>query len=119
MLARKQCNWHHGGLPGEPSGRIQENGMAEISIVQEHSMTAPMARAAAQQVADKFAAEYGVACRWEGDNVLRFERSGVEGALTLGEQRAALHIKLGFLMGPFAGAIESKAVDKMRRVFAA
>jgi putative polyhydroxyalkanoate system protein len=105
--------------PAIRPGASRKIGMAEISIVQDHSMTAPMARAAAQQVADKFAAEYGVACRWEGDNVLRFERSGVEGALTLGEQRAALHIKLGFLMGPFAGAIESKAVDKMRRVFAA
>ena len=92
--------------------------MAEINIVQDYSMSAPMARAAAQQVADKLAAEYGVACTWDGDNVLRFERSGVDGSLTLGEQRAALHIKLGFLMGAFAGAIEAKAADKMRRVFA-
>lgn len=93
--------------------------MAEISIVQEYSMSAPMARAAAQQVADKLAAEYGVACKWEGENVLRFERSGVDGSLTLNDQRAALRIKLGFLMGAFAGAIETKAADKMRRVFAA
>ena len=91
--------------------------MAEISIDQEHTMTAPMARAAAQQVADKFAAEYGVACRWDGENVLRFERSGVQGSLTLSAQRAALRIKLGFLMGAFAGTIQSKAADKMRRVF--
>ncbi|MDQ2820739.1 MAG: polyhydroxyalkanoic acid system family protein [Pseudomonadota bacterium] len=91
--------------------------MAEISIDQQHSMTAPMARAAAQQVADKFAAEYGVTCRWEGDNVLRFARSGVDGSLTLTDQHAALRIKLGFLMGAFAGTIRSKAADKMRRVF--
>jgi putative polyhydroxyalkanoate system protein len=91
--------------------------MAEISIVQEHHMTAPMARAAAQQVADKFAAEYGVTCRWEGENVLRFARTGVDGSLTLSDQRAALRIKLGFLMGAFASTIEAKATDKMRRVF--
>lgn len=93
--------------------------MADINIVQEHSMSAPMARAAAQKVADKLAAEYGVACNWEGENVLHFERSGVDGSLTLTTQRAALHIKLGFLMGAFAGTIESKAADKMRRVFTA
>ena len=92
--------------------------MAEINIVQEYSMSATSARAAAQQVADKLAAEYGVACKWDGENVLRFERSGVDGSLTLNDQRAALRIKLGFLMGAFAGAIESKAADKMRRVFA-
>ena len=92
--------------------------MADINIVQEHSMSAPMARAAAQKVADKLAAEYGVTCHWEGEDVLHFERSGVDGSLTLTAQRAALRIKLGFLMGAFAGAIESKAADKMRRVFA-
>lgn len=91
--------------------------MAEITVAQEHKMTAPMARAAAQQVADKLAAEYGVTCKWDGENVLRFERSGVDGALTLGAGRADLHIRLGLLMGAFAGVIESKAADKMRRVF--
>ena len=50
--------------------------MADISIVQAHSLTPEQAREAAQQVADKIAREYGLACNWEGD-VLRFERSGV------------------------------------------
>jgi putative polyhydroxyalkanoate system protein len=92
--------------------------MADIQIVQEHTLSLDAARAAAQQVADKVAAEFGMECRWDGD-VLRFERSGVEGALTLEEQRAALRIKLGFLMSAFGPAIEAKVADKMRRVFAA
>lgn len=91
--------------------------MSEINIAQEYTMTPAMARAAAQKVADKLAADYGVACTWEGENVLRFERTGVDGSLTLGAQRADLHIKLGFLMGAFASTIETKAADKMRRVF--
>jgi putative polyhydroxyalkanoate system protein len=92
--------------------------MADIHIVQEHNLSPEGARAAAQQVADKVAAEFGMQCRWDGD-VLKFERSGVEGALTLGAQRAALQIKLGFLMSAFGPAIEAKVSDKMRRVFAA
>jgi putative polyhydroxyalkanoate system protein len=96
----------------------KETQMADIQIVQEHNLSPERARAAAQQVADKVAAEFGMACRWDGD-VLRFERSGVEGALTLQEQRAALRIKLGFLMSAFGPAIEAKVADKMRRVFAA
>jgi putative polyhydroxyalkanoate system protein len=94
------------------------NQMADIQIVQEHNLSPERARAAAQQVADKVAAEFGMAWRWEGD-VLHFERSGVEGALTLGEQRAALQIRLGMLMSAFRPAIEAKVADKMRRVFAA
>jgi len=92
--------------------------MADIHIVQEHNLSPEKARAAAQQVADKVAAEFGMQCRWDGD-VLRFERSGVEGALTLEAQRAALRIKLGFLMSAFGPAIEAKVSDKMRKVFAA
>ncbi|MFL6674010.1 MAG: polyhydroxyalkanoic acid system family protein [Massilia sp.] len=92
--------------------------MADISIVQEHSLSPSMARAAAQKVADKLAADYGLACKWDGD-VLRFERSGVQGALTLEEKRAAVRIQLGFLMAAFASAVEAKVAESMKKVFAA
>ncbi len=90
--------------------------MSEISIVQEHNLSPEQARAAAQQVAQRISAEYGLECTWDGD-VLRFERSGVEGALTLEDQRAAMRIRLGFFMGAFAPAIEAKVTEKMRKVF--
>ncbi len=91
--------------------------MADINIVQAHNMTPERARAAAQEVADKIAGEYGLACRWDGD-ALRFERSGVNGVLTLTGQQAAMEINLGFLMGAFAPSIRAKVADKMQRVFA-
>ena len=92
--------------------------MADINITQQHQLSQPAARAAAQKVADKLAGEYGLDCHWDGD-VLRFERSGVEGALTLGERQAALRIKLGFLMSAFAATIEQKVADSMRKTFTA
>ena len=45
--------------------------MSEISIVQEHNLSPQEAREAAQQVAQRIATEYGLACKWDGD-VLRF-----------------------------------------------
>ncbi|MCC2954248.1 polyhydroxyalkanoic acid system family protein [Massilia sp. IC2-477] len=90
--------------------------MSEISIVQEHTLSPEQARAAAQQVAQKLAADYDLACKWDGD-MLRFERSGVEGALSLEGQRAALRIRLGFFMSAFASSIEAKVAEKMRKVF--
>lgn len=90
--------------------------MADINITQQHTLTQAAARAAAQKVADKLAGDYGLDCRWDGD-VLRFERSGVEGMLTLGEQQAALNIKLGFMMSAFAPTIEQKVADSMRKTF--
>lgn len=92
--------------------------MADISIVQEHMLSPEMARAAAQKVVNKIAAEYGLACRWDG-NVLRFERSGVTGVLILEDRRALVRIRLGFLMSAFAATVEAKVAEKMRKVFAA
>ena len=92
--------------------------MADINIVQEHTLTPLKAREAAQQVADKLAQEFDLAYQWEGD-VLRFERSGVSGSLTLLPEEARLHIALGFLFSAFSSQIEAKVADKMRRVFTA
>ncbi|AXA92154.1 polyhydroxyalkanoic acid system family protein [Massilia sp. YMA4] len=89
-----------------------------INIIQEHNLTPAAARAAAEQVAQKLAKEFDLVCNWHGD-VLRFERSGVEGALTLLPQQAQMQIKLGMLYGAFAPAIQSKVAEKMRKVFAA
>lgn len=91
--------------------------MADINIVQQHKLTAVKAREAAQQVADKLAQEYDLACAWDGD-VLRFERSGVDGTLTLEKEQAQLQIKLGFMLSAFASTIEGKIAEKMRKVFA-
>jgi putative polyhydroxyalkanoate system protein len=90
--------------------------MADISITQQHQLSPMAARAAAQKVADKLAGEYGLLCKWEGD-VLRFERSGVEGTLALGERQAALRIRLGLLMGAFRSTIEAKVAESMRKTF--
>ncbi|AVR95677.1 polyhydroxyalkanoic acid system family protein [Pseudoduganella armeniaca] len=89
-----------------------------INIIQEHNLAPDAARAAAEQVAQKLAKEFDLVCNWHGD-VLKFERSGVEGALTLLPQQAQMQIKLGMLYGAFAPAIQSKVAEKMRKVFAA
>ena len=92
--------------------------MSDINIIQAHSLAPEAARAAAEKVAERIAREFDLACTWHGDT-LRFGRSGVEGTLTLAESQAHMNIKLGFLMGAFKDAIESKVAEKMRSVFAA
>jgi putative polyhydroxyalkanoate system protein len=97
---------------------IQSRGirMADINIVQAHSLAPEQARAAAQQVADKLAEQFELACRWDGD-VLRFERSGVNGALTLHPHQAQLQIALGFPMSMMADMVKAKVSEKMQKVF--
>ena len=90
--------------------------MADINIVQDHHLTHKKAHEAAQKVADKLAEEFDLNCEWEGD-VLRFERSGVSGTLTLHKHQAQMQIKLGFLYSAFASAIEGKVAENMKKVF--
>lgn len=90
--------------------------MADINIVQEHHLAPEQARAAAQQVADKLAEQFELACRWDGD-VLRFERSGVNGALTLHPNQAQLKIALDFPISMMADMVKAKVSEKMRKVF--
>lgn len=92
--------------------------MADIEIIQPHGMTPDAARAAAQQVADKMAADFGMAYQWEG-TVLRFERSGVDGTLVVGECDARLEIRLGLMMKAFAPMVQDKLARKMQKVFGA
>jgi putative polyhydroxyalkanoate system protein len=92
--------------------------MADISIVQEHSLPPKKARLAAQKVADKIAEEYNLECRWDG-NVLYFERGGVKGSLTLEKKQALMTIELGFLFSAFSSRIESKVAENMKKVFGA
>ncbi len=90
--------------------------MADISITQAHKMTLKKARAAAQKVADKMAEEFDVSSVWE-ENVLTFNRSGVNGTLTVFEKEARVDITLGFMLRAFASTIETKVALNMKKVF--
>ena len=90
--------------------------MADIEITQPHSMTPEAARTAAQQVADKMAADFGMEYQWDGQ-VLRFERSGVDGTLVVGERDARLQVRLGMMMKAFAPMVQDKLARKMQKVF--
>jgi putative polyhydroxyalkanoate system protein len=90
--------------------------MADISVRQAHRLPPASAKAAAQEMADRMAAEYDVTARWSG-NCLTFERSGLSGTLVLHENEARLDIALGFLLKVFSSKIEEKAVQQMKKIF--
>ena len=85
--------------------------MAELNIEREHTLGLKAARAAAQRWAEEAEREWGMHCRTETgakqDQIL-FERSGVSGCLTVSAHRFALQVKLGFLLGAYAGKIEQQ-----------
>ena len=96
----------------------QEQRLADISIIQSHSLSMDAARSAAQTVADQMVADYDMVAEWSG-NVLSFTRSGVSGTLVIAETEARLEITLGFMLKAFAAKIEEQVAKNMQKVFSA
>ena len=90
--------------------------MADIHLERKHALGLTKARAAAQRVADELSNDYGVSCQWDGD-VLRFERRGVQGELTVARDHVRLDARLGMLLAPMRPRIEAQIQENVARFF--
>lgn len=90
--------------------------MSTIDIRSQHSLTHDAAQTAAdelaQDLAEKFAIDYG----WDGD-VIHFERPGVHGQIVVHDQRIEIQAHLGFLLIMLKPAIEQEIVRYLREHF--
>lgn len=88
--------------------------MSHIDIRHPHTLGPAEARASVQRLAETLCERFGAKYTWLSDGVLQFERSGVDGRVSL--EPNALHVtaKLGFLLGAMKGPIE----HEIRRVLA-
>ena len=85
--------------------------MPELKIHREHQLGLKAARAAAHRWAHEAEGEWGMQCRTEPgsrQDRIHFERSGVSGCLTVSGEHFDLQVKLGFMLGPLAGRIETQ-----------
>lgn len=85
--------------------------MPELSIHRDHSLGLAGARAAARRWVQEAEREWGMQCRTEAgqaQDAIHFERTGVSGCLTVSARRFELQLRLGFLLGPYAGRIEQQ-----------
>lgn len=81
--------------------------MSRIDIRHPHALPPERARQAVQEVADKLAERFQIACRWDADT-LQFKGSGVDGLIELMPQQLRVTAQLGFLMSAFKGPIETE-----------
>ncbi|MBP5072929.1 polyhydroxyalkanoic acid system family protein [Pseudomonas chlororaphis] len=88
--------------------------MARISVERAHCLGKEAAREKADQLAQKLADQYGLEPQWSGDT-LNLKRSGVKGAVQVGDDSIRVDVELGLLMSAMSGMIKSeieKALDK-------
>ena len=84
--------------------------MAKIHNRREHRLDHAAARAEVQKLADKLAGELSASYKWSGDR-LEFWRSGADGHVDVGDGVIEFEIKLGMLLTPLKGKIESTISD--------
>lgn len=88
--------------------------MARINVERAHDLGLQAAREKAQVLVQKLADQYGLQPQWAGDTV-KLKRSGVTGAVEVGEKSIRVNVELGLLMSAMSGTIKAeieKALDK-------
>ncbi len=92
--------------------------MADIDLRRVHGLGLAGARKAADAMAEKLGRKFDLKGTWDGD-VLRFERPGVTGTLTVGPKELHLSVALGFLLKAMKGSIEQAVRQELDSVLAA
>ena len=91
--------------------------MSDIKIRRAHTLPHTQARAAAEKMAKRLQKEFDLDYEWDGD-VLVFERSGVNGELTVAPKHVEMEVKLGFLLKMMKPTIEKRINENLDHIFA-
>ena len=92
--------------------------MADIDIRRTHQLGLAGARQAADRMAGHLKSKFDLRGDWEGDT-LRFERTGLNGALAVAAKEIHLTVTLGFLMKAMRGSIQAAIERELDTMFAA
>jgi putative polyhydroxyalkanoate system protein len=86
--------------------------MANIHIKQKHHLAHDEARQRVEEIAKDLKKKLNADYTWKGDS-LHFKRSGASGSIDLSDDVIELKIKLGMMLAPMKGTIESTIKEKL------
>lgn len=95
--------------------------MSEIHIRREHTLGLAKARKVALKWAEHVEKKFDMECtilEGESSDTVEFTRSGVKGEMIVTADHFELQAKLGFLLGAFAGQIESEVSRQLDEALA-
>jgi putative polyhydroxyalkanoate system protein len=92
--------------------------MPTISISRKHALSHKKAKAAAEKIAKDLNKRFELDYEWNGERI-EFERPGVTGHLSVGKERLALEVSLGWLLTPLKPAIEREIHAQLDKLLGA
>ena len=90
--------------------------MSQIDVRARHHMSRDDAQSAADELACDLAQKFDIDYGWEGDHI-HFERSGVNGVITVREQEIRIQARLGLMLMFLKPQIENEIVRYLRDHF--
>jgi len=81
--------------------------MPSIHLSTPHNLGAATARQRVEEVATQIKNRFGVTYNWSG-NDLRFNRSGVNGTISVEDKEVTVDAEIGMMLTPFKGEIEKQ-----------
>ncbi len=90
--------------------------MSDIRIRRSHALAPKHARKAAEKMSARLSETFDIQFVWEGE-VLRFQRSGVDGQMILGHKEVVIDAQLGFLLAMMQPEIEQSIHEHLDRIF--
>jgi len=90
--------------------------MSKIDLRRKHGRSVKDAKAAVDKTVAAIAKKFGVTHGWDGDT-LHFERSGVNGHISVGKTEVRVTAELGFLLGMMKPQIEAEIQTQLDKNF--
>jgi putative polyhydroxyalkanoate system protein len=90
--------------------------MSLIDIHARHNMSTEDAQWAADDLARDLAEQFGIDYGWD-EEIIHFERPGVHGTITFGENDIHIKAKLGFMLLMLKNRIEEEVVSYLSKHF--
>ncbi len=84
--------------------------MPDIDIRAYHTLSQREAREAADALAEDLASKFDIDYGWDGDTLV-FERTGVDGEITVDEASIHVQARLGFMLS----LLRTRVEDEIRR----
>jgi putative polyhydroxyalkanoate system protein len=81
--------------------------MPSIHLSTPHNLGAATARQRVEEVATQIKNRFGVTYNWSG-NDLRFNRSGINGTISVEDKAVTVDAEIGMMLTPFKGEIEKQ-----------
>ncbi len=93
--------------------------MADLHILRAHKLGLTAARKIAHQWVEQAEQQFGLICTYqtgEAADEVMFKRAGVQGCLSVTQDKFELNAKLGFLLSAFHAKIESEVTQNLDKL---